>query len=339
MNVLGCISKDTELLTPMGWINIAEVTQETTVAQYFVLDEIGRVGFTKPNYLSNSMIEKAYRLVNYKKHVDQLIASHHCVLYNTYSNALIVTPSSNDLPIASKIINSGYLINPVGGVITADERIKVAIQADGRISKRSKRTDGIIFRLKKPNKLDRIQKILANDDVNYKTYASRIDGCSAFVYLARPDYYDKHFDWLDLTHVDYKWCMGFIDELSRWDSTVRKNENKGDRIQYYNCDVPSVNRAQAVAVLVGYRTCLSGRDRKPDRWNVSHTLSISDNRGVLVEQVKKILVDYNDIMYTVGVPSGFLITRRNNCVSVVPCFPTNKPYRMGKMIMNACPID
>lgn len=336
---IGCLSKDTELLTPRGWLSITQVTHITPVAQYFLSHQMGFINFTTPSCLSSGIVEKAYNITNTDGHVDQLIANHHSILFATDNNKAIVKPINDKTDYRSKIITGGYMYGSPDISLSVSERIRIAIQADGAIKKQSTNTDIVVFRLKKADKLERAKMLLAQNGAEYRVYPSRTDGCIHFVFSSSPGYYEKDFDWIDLSMVNLQWCRNFIEEISYWDSTIRKNNGvRNNHIQYFNNRKLAIDRVQAIAVLSGYRTCLSGRDRMPGLWNESYTLSISDNRGVLSEVVTKTLVDYNDYMYTVGVPSGFLITRRNNCVSVVPTHSVSSPYVVGDLILNACPV-
>ena len=75
---LGSFSKDTELLTPKGWINITEVTKETLVAQYTI---DGFITFANPILLKTTWTPKAIRLYSKVGNFDQLVGCYHTIPY------------------------------------------------------------------------------------------------------------------------------------------------------------------------------------------------------------------------------------------------------------------
>lgn len=309
---IGSLSNDTEILTPTGWLNITEVTMETLVAQYFVVDKMGYIGFTNPVNLSKCKVDKAYRVHTNKRHVDQMVNTTHGMVYANNLNRLLVKPVQHTALHHSKIINAGVLYGNEDRDLTLEERLKIAIQADGTINHLSGKSDNIRFKFKKDRKLERIKTLLDNLNIKYNTFPSNTDGCTFYTFLTAPGTYEKDFDWIDLSDKSYKWCNRFIKEIGYWDST---NYGK-NKIQYFNNRKIAVDRVQAIATLGGFRTCLTARNRPGTNWNTSYTLSITDKRGTLSEVLEKTLVDYNDYMYRVVVPSNMLVIRRNDAVSI-----------------------
>jgi len=74
----GALSSDTELLTPTGWTNIAKVTKETLVAQYWVG---GQITFGYPTFIRVEKIEKAVHIYNKLNHYNQLVGIYHAIPY------------------------------------------------------------------------------------------------------------------------------------------------------------------------------------------------------------------------------------------------------------------
>jgi len=314
-NGIGSLASDTEVLTPTGWLNIAKVTGDTLVAQYLVQDKIGYITFVHPVKLTKGMVDKAYSLSTNKRHVDQLVNSLHGIIYVSDLDKLVVKPVSQSALHHSKIINAGLLYNDSDRELSLEEQLRIAIQADGTIARQSARSDGIRFKLKKDRKLDRIKTLLDNLGISYNTFPSNTDGCTFYTFLTTPGYYEKDFDWIDLTDKGHMWCTQFVKEVGQWDST---NYGK-NKIQYFNNRKIAVDRVQAVAISAGFRTCLSARNRVGTNWNTQYTLSITDKRGTLSEVIDKKIVDYNVIMYRVVVPTRMIVIRRNDAVSITAC--------------------
>jgi len=334
---IGELSKDTELLTPTGWINITSVTKETLIAQYFAIDGIGCVSFAYPMSLSRSLniVEKAFWVRNAEKHVDQLVGPNHGLVYGGASNKLVVVPVEKQIPYRAKFINGGFLTNT--GVdletsLTPNERLRIALQADGTIYRQSGVSERVTFRLKKERKIERIVSLLNSVGIEYKTCPSNTDGCTAFYFTDTPGTYDKNFDCVDLSKVGAKWCQEFIHELVNWDCSDRGSK----KIQYFNNNKVAIDRAQAIGALAGYRTCVSARNRPGTNWNTAYTLSMSGNtKWTTGEVIEKTLVDYNDYTYRVMVPSNILVIRRNDAISVTACGTELHGREIGSLDLKA----
>lgn len=311
----GSLSRDTELLTPTGWLNIEEVTKETLVAQYW---KDGQISFTQPVYVNDTYTELAVRLYNEKGHFDQLIGYYHSTPYVTDDGFLTITSAKNATNGSHrKYINTGILCQDNDKILTPVERVAIAFQADGhrRIRKES---DYIVFGLRKNAKITRLDSLLKESNIKHTLSLKNRDGYTYYYVSTSTNAFDKNFDWVDLSKVDAKWCLDFIEEIGYWDATVRPSTNF--RCQYFNNRKLAVDRVQAIATLAGYRTCLSSRIREGTNWNRTYTLSISGQRkSILGEIILKDIMQYDDIMYQVMTPSKMIVIRRNDAVSISGC--------------------
>lgn len=311
----GSLSKDTELLTPTGWVNIANVTKETLVAQYW---KDGQITFGYPIFTRVEKTEKAVHIYNEQGHFDQLMGVYHATPYVTENGTLFITSAKNATNgTHRKYINAGVLSNNLDKILTCEERLAIAFQADGHKQIR-KESDYIVFGLKKNVKIARLGSLLKESNIIHTLNLKNKDGYTYYYVSTPTNSFDKNFDWIDLSKVNGKWCLDFIEEIGYWDATVRPSANF--RCQYFNNRKLAVDRVQAIATLAGYRTCLSSRIREGTNWNRAYTLSISGQRkSILGEILLKDIVEYNDVMYQVVVPSNMLVIRHNNGVSISGC--------------------
>jgi len=312
----GALSSDTELLTPIGWINIKDVTEETLVAQYSI---DGYINFTRPNYIRVEKPEKAIHIYNKRGHYNQLVGIDHAVPYVCmYTNSLKVMPANRiTRNYHRKYPHTGILL---GGSITELsplDRLRIAFQADGNIERRFITSDYIRFKFAKERKIERLHSLLKTANIDYKTYLLKC-GETQFSFSASPGFYEKDFSWLDLTNVSQSWCLDFIEELSHWDSTIRESEHF--RCEYSNIRKLAIDRVQAVATLTGYKTCLSIVPYDNPDWQTSYILSInSRSKSTQGDNLIAEIINHNDVMYSVRVDTNMLIMRRNDAVSITGC--------------------
>lgn len=320
----GALSKDTELLTPTGWLNIAEVTEETLVAQYWI---DGQITFGYPTFIRIEKVEKAVHIHNKLNHYNQLVGIHHAIPYvNTRCQSLQIRSANKVGSDENKrYIHSGFLENNNRVTLSPLDRVRIAFQADGtnRITKRS---NYIVFVLKKSRKIERLHTLLKNANINYKT-CSTSRGYVQLYFSAPPGFYEKDFSWVDLTQVSTIWCQEFIHELSHWDSTVPNSAEF--RCRYSNNRKIAVDRAQAIAILGGYKTLISSYNPNKANWNVHYSLYISTRyKSTQGDKIITEIINYDSLMYVVLMPSNMLVMRRNDAVSITGC--NNFDTRLSK---------
>ena len=313
----GSLSRDTELLTPKGWMNITEVTMETLVAQYSI---DGFITFAKPVCLNTKLTQKAIQLYNKGGHYNQIVAPHQIIPYVYLTKKAIKLKISKAETLKTnstrRYLNTGIVSSKSNKGLTSREKLQIVFQADGFFGYRGKKNDAINFSFSRDRKIDRFNSILKEAKIDYTV---RYYGDKTHYYFKAPkDCYDKNFDWVDLSTVSLQWCRDFIEEVSHWDSHIF--ERPHFYCQYANIKKIAIDRVQAVATLAGYRTCSSIQYDESNTQNTCYRLSILGNsKSIKGDVLVKNLIDYNDYMYQVITETGFLIIRRNNCVSICGC--------------------
>jgi len=312
----GALSSDTELLTPTGWLNISKVTEETLVAQYSI---DGHISFTRPNYIRVEKPQKAVHIYNKEGHYDQLVGIDHAVPYiYTPTGEFKVMPAKRvTRNWKRKYLHTGILLGGSITTLSPVDRLRIAFQADGYIKRRGITSDYIRFNFTKERKIERLEALLKTANIHYTTRLQK-DSQTRFNFSAPPGFYEKNFNWLDLTHVSRLWCLEYIEELSHWDSTIPESEHFC--CVYWNNRKLAIDRVQAVATLAGYKTCLGIVPHDNPNWQTSYKLSIfGGSKSIQGSSLIAETTVYNRVMYGVRVDTNMLVMRRNDAVSVTGC--------------------
>ena len=319
----GSFSKDTELLTPYGWLNITKVTYWTRVAQYH-LD--GTITFTIPKMLGRVYVEKAIRLFNKQCHFDQLIGRGQVVPY-----VAIPEPKVNVKIVRAKIdsvektphhshvryLHTGIYNNYSSKILTFGERLKIAFQADGYLDYRGKQHDRIKFEFSKTHKIHRFEWLLREAGIECRP-AQYETNMVYYRFRSPVGCYEKEFNWIDLSTVSLQWCRDFIEEVSHWDASILDKEYLYRR--YYNTRKHAIDQVQAIATLAGYKTHVGTEIFENTNQKTKYTLSVNGGTKCITgDKNIKQFIDYNTYMYQVMTASGFLVIRRNNAVSISGC--------------------
>ena len=316
-----CVSGDTELLTPSGWVKVSDLGYSTPVAQW---SPTGTITFSPPVKLSKSEVEKTYRFSNEQGHVDQMVSENHRVAYLTKHRNLKVVKAKDAAPNPySAFINAGLAR---GGTTTLspDERIWIATQADGCVDARPKDpgartgTHAVTIHLVKGRKVERLTSILAEAGYGYSVNSEGKASGSVFRVRMPVGKAHKHFrDWVSLADKDFTWARAFIDEAMRWDGHEVAG-TKTPRYTWSSTDKGDAEMIQAIATLAGYRTHWSVvKDSRSETYSDVYRVQINTGRSTTTGGcVTKEVIEGRTTVYGVQVPDGFIIIRRNGAVSV-----------------------
>jgi ribonucleotide reductase beta subunit family protein with ferritin-like domain len=314
-----CLSEDTELLTPNGWVSVGWITQESYIAQWN--NETGAISFIQPQRLSIHKSDTAYLFKSKQGHVNQLVSENHRVCYVTKTgNLKVVSAKEATLNPYTHIINAAKAEGSID-TLSPRDRLILAIQADGYISPRY---SGVFcgtvpakFSFSKERKIERLEAIceslrLELEELPYLSTS----GCRNFKIDVPISLKPTKFlpDAFSLENKSYLWCQEFIEEVGHWDGHFTTE----DRI-HYGCTVKeNADFVQAVATLAGYRTLLTCTpdDRKETysdyyRLHICKHVNTTQGGAVIKEQVP-----YTGTFYGVQVPSSFLVIRRGGGVSI-----------------------
>lgn len=339
-----CETAAHDLLTPDGWVPIAEITTEHKVAQWH---EDGTISFVHPTKTSYYDAPYTYLFESEQGHVRQHVSPNHRMLLQRrpYGKVTPETTFTNEVTLAedlpqsrlnpyARFVNAGPLQNR-GPKLTPEQRLLIAIQADGNFDKtnlnkkgkprRNGSKTGTIpcnFHFSKDRKIDRLVQLAdeAGWEIRYGgTTAAKgnVNAKQRLKLMVPVDYpTDKKLpSILPLEEFGYRTAKEFIDELSEWDGhIVKENPN---RITWGSTNKDNAAFVQAVATLAGYRTHYRViEDDRSEVFSDYHRLQINKNLAHSgAQKVTKTKMP-GERVYGVEVPSSYLLTRNGGSVTV-----------------------
>ena len=316
-----CYDQDTEILTEFGWKLFSDIDTTTHVAQY---NEDKTINFTKPTkYVNEPYDGLMYHFTNQIGKIDLLVTPNHRMIKRKASNGEIVVQSAEDVKYYCEYTHesSGFLSNVDCKPLSDYERLLIAFQADGsyesgELDRKTKLNDyyRIRFNFTKQRKVDRLIQILVNGRINFKVSYENSRPQNTQIYVDVPTLPSKTFDWVDISNVNSDWCRDFVEELSYWDATRREDY----RFKYTSGNKLNTDVIQAICALGGIKSKYTLEpDDRSDKYNDMHTLHMTTNKtGSDTQSIQTEKIQYNGNVYCVQVPSGMIIVRRNNCVSI-----------------------
>lgn len=315
-----CFIEGTEVLTPSGWKDFREINIGDPVFQY---TEQGTIEHT--NVLHK--VENAFsgELVHIFKqgHACKVTPKHEILFIDQHNNYRKKTAEDIKFHSIYKIPVAGKLNNQSKTTLSFEDRLKIAIQADGsNCYWKNIKGDKLLrgknngythcFKFTKERKKERLEWILNNLKLEF--YKSPINKNLENTYYIKfkHDFNYKEFDWIKLcSNTSYKWCEEFIKELVLWDGFNNNVVTDG----YCSTNKKCIDIAQVIGILAGYKTTIGkgNESARKEGYNDCYKLNFSkENSTPAAHAIKKIRESYQGKVYCISVPSGNIITRLND---------------------------
>ena len=348
ISFMECLTGEHELLTPHGWKSITEITVDDTIAQYNM--EQHAIEFVKPIQVSSHFAEKTYLFKSRNGNVNQHVSPGHRMFLktkkqkdkasdaNAWYNCIIEAQDIKDnmFNTHTRFINVAPT-NTVGdNHLSAEQKLAIAIQADGSWDNTTKNSKGelsrtgvisgtvpVKFASSKIRKINRIQSLAdeAGWDIRYygKSAAHKNVKERLHITLKVPvDYVPKVrnkklADAFDLSKITRNQCVEFINEIELWDG----HKTTETSTTYWTTDKDNADFVTAVAALAGYRAHvgITVDNRKPTYSDV-YQVSISKAKDwTIAASVSKTELP-GEMVYGVEVSSTFLVTRRDFGITI-----------------------
>lgn len=329
---LHCLEAGTEVLTSKGFKPIEEMSKLDTVAQYEPSTK--GISFVKPTSTVTTCVNKKIN-IGYDRRFSVGYSDKHRILvehttnYNNpgYEKRIEykdVFPEELHFSGDNRIPTAGFA--PHGRGLTVDERIYIALNADGTWQYESDSLNYHVIRVKKERKQKRIKKLLSESTLRYAELTEK----------ARPEYISfsiwtkpncKDF-WgtFSLEEFTQEMAKEFIDELCKWDGWEGKRKNGAgkeyDGRCWYTTSKRQADFVQAVAALAGITTTVSVTMRAHRDWSASFDgrtpsedcrpqINIEfisrDSRGTTT--MRRTVVETEEQMYCITVPSTYFVAR------------------------------
>lgn len=324
-----CLIEGTEVLTPTGWVDLAYINLQSSVAQYNPVD--GSIEFVNPtNFIAKPFNGKLIEFRNHQKHFHQVVTPGHRMIkkkgatgeWSVEEAATLdyQKGTAGDLVVG---LVSGKSVGKNNNLLSPLERLLIAIQADGTVSGRY---DGsrvgtipVWFGFAKSRKVDRLLEITkelgfevieltGSEQLGNKAPQRRFKVNVPLEYSQHL----KNFDWVNLEDKGVVWCKDFLDELVHWDGHHTKNTGI-----LHTTSRQAVEVAQAVGALCGMKTHLGFYpDNRKESFNGCWRLSWKEQEGVSGQGITKTEVDYQGTVRCITVPTGFFLMRYQDSVSI-----------------------
>lgn len=303
-----CYSEDTLFLTNYGWKNIDAIEQGALVAQ---VEDDGSYTFVRPSKIVNESYEgEMYKYTDFHGKMDLLVTPNHRMVYKQFDNWKVdYAESCKPNNYTKQFIRSAKAVNK-NRKLSFIERLNIAFQADG--SYQTGVTSSIRFSFSKIRKIQRLENLLKENNVEYTTY-NLGDGKTEFNIKIDKSQVSKDFNWVNINDLCSNWCQEFIEELSHWDSSIR---NEG-RIKFDTTNTAVISTVELIALSAGYGCLISEyEDERSELFSKVYTANILlDNKlggqSIQVEKTK-----YKGNIVCVTVPTGRVVVKRNRCTMV-----------------------
>lgn len=311
-----CVSKDTEILTTNGFVNIKEITKDDFVAQFDIASR--EITYDHPEELVHKYSEKIIEIRS--DIICQKVSPKHEIIYD---NKKIRADELLDKNIfQNNFITSGNINNK--GIDLEDDWIRLltwvvcdsSVVDYSKYNKNSKKIR-ISFHLSKIRKIDELITLLERMNIPFthseveKTGLNRLQPHSINIYgdfgrmifglLLKKKEFPKYFKLFNSHQLEI-----FLDTISKTDGHRTWNR--------LNFTATNFNDAELIQELciINNITCWSKTNMKgsgfengkPQKILTIYNNSVKMNRKCNIEKI-----DYNDNVYCVQMPKGTIITR------------------------------
>lgn len=291
-----CFTPEAQVLTPKGWISFKELGNEKVLQ----VNEDGSSTFVDPI----AYVDKHYegKLVEYQSgsYYSLTTPEHNIVRIKDGKFSKVKATNSIHLPIPRTV---STVTNNTSHIEEIVARLQVMFSADF-----SFRKEGDLYgSFKKQRKIERAREILNRSGIRYtETNISR-GMVSFFIHRGHNLPVSKLFntEWL---FSDQRETI--LEELLYWDGNRVPNR---DQIEYSTKELHNAEFVQTLAHLCGYTSTIIKRTRDKYTW---YKVSILYKKQTSSTQKGFKEVDYSGKVMCVTVPSGMILVRQNESISI-----------------------
>ena len=304
---IGCLDCDTEVLTPYGWIRIADYDGQE-IMQYNPSSDRGM--FSKPTAFIKKTCDFFYHFKN-SKGLDQMVSEEHNML--VYSGNKKCGRKYNlrhpDFFFDKDNLSKGYYsfntcFNVVSdGVDIPDEliRIDVMVQADGRV-RRHDMYNSVELHFRKERKIERAEKLLTDAGIEYNKYVIK-DG-STYMSFRAPTYIDK--DLRKYFKASYSQLKIVAEECLKWDGY------DSHRSFYTSTDKGNIDVVQYAFIATNVRASLyCVHDKRGDNRKDCYYVTPTHNKYVGYSDKPTKVQSIDGFKYCFTTQLGYFLCRRN----------------------------
>lgn len=314
-----CFTEGHEILTNEGWVDFKNITEGTKVAQVDYQNGMG-IDFVNPTSLIKKEIEEdVYKIFNDGEKINfsvEVTKGHDLIIKDDVHSdwykikAQDLTISKNHIiPLTGKLI---------GGKkeLSLEEKFRLLVHQLGVVNKRGfgKELDAVVFSLTEEIKVFRLNSLLNLLGYEY-TLFDKIEDSSLIkqivVKVPTELKVEKNLNWVLMDEISQQWIVDFFDEITHWSGWV---DYSTGAYKMMSNDKVLIDKIQFLGVLGGFYCSINEQE---NQW-LLNCVKVSERNIANLKIEKK---HYKGNVYCVSVPTGAIIVRKDNCVTVIGnCF-------------------
>ena len=308
-----CMTKDQRVLTPNGWVSVADIRPQDLILQFD--KETRRTNFAPVSTISTDFAPKIYQFKSKLGYVDLKCTPNHRLIRKALtSDKLIARPADLTLGSSSYWLHPTEVLPPNSKVepLTKLEELYICLSKFGTVVE-SVLSKHLVLSSGKSEVVAKMKDLLKSLNIPYKEY-SYPEGNGTVLRISKFNQFGieesklKSLPKRPLNEVDSKWCLQYLETLFDWVG-AKCSDNS---YRYCSINKESIDYVQALCSLAGYKTRIREfEDRSPFSVEglVNYSLTIlqegSTSYGAAVTRTEL----EGEQIYGIQVPSGYLVTR------------------------------
>ncbi len=307
-----CFTEDTELMTQVGWVSVKDIVADKTLKVMQVSSE-GKGFLVYPI----DYTEKYYQddLVHYEnKFMSSLTTKNHNLVainskgYYKFKAIDGVRSKPHKTPLCVKYTQG------VGVEFTNDQlALIIAVAADSKVDTYKNGTVKAHFLFKKERKKQRLVGLLKRLGITYTSYPQKKEGRDSFNFALPKWYSHKGLPISMLYQFSEDQRLFILEEITHWDGNAVKGRNS---TEFSSKSYEEASFIRDLAKISNIHASISPRANEFGSWySVKINWGKSDTSWQSLQDTKKI-IPYSGKVYCVTVPTGMLLIKHNEKVSV-----------------------
>jgi len=320
-----CFPGDASVLTPNGWVELCDYKGEDVLQ---VNDDMSASYVTPSAYIRKPY--KGEMVIREAKGYYSKTTPEHLLVATDYNGNLCKKPAGSHIPQTHHIPRA-VILDGTGINLSDDQlRLSIAISADAHIADRKgtgyhkpreKRYATMAFT--KQRKINRLIQLL--DNLNIVFYLGNWKNGYTAIYFPIPDWVPGRFlphVWIALSTLRQKEII--LEELVLWDGSRVKGRNQTNYCSKYKENVIFV---QTIAHTYGRISTLT---KNKNQWGEWYKVSILHNKNSnSFQSIHKREEIFDGIVYCVTVPSGMILVKQNDRITVTGNCDAMFAYQCG----------
>lgn len=305
---IGCLDKETEILTPNGWIKISNYNNQKILVYN---KDTNKAFYEYPRIYIKQPCTEFYYYKN-KKGLDQMVSQEHRMLvfkgYKSrgYKINVLLPSELNEHSLSNGYYNfkTSFEIENEGINLTENQiKILAMVQADGTLRK----NNNIELHFSKKRKVERAKKLLKKENLDFKEYQGK--DATTFIIFKSKLFYSKD---LSIFYKATKEQLKILaEEALFWDGHI------GYRSFYSSTNKINVDVIQFAYASIDIRASIHKHTYSTHKsWKPAYTVTITRNNMVNYNTKGVKIACDNEYKYCFNTSTGFFIARRNNNIFI-----------------------